>query len=349
MSKSFTRDMGKRSADCPSELLLTRFVTGELDSARQSTLHQHVNQCASCAPRLWALQQAQAEFRKRFSTPSLVADLQARLARADASVLTLELKGMEAQPEDQPSETAGIESNSSQALAHEPSPASSLHRLDRPGNTRFSPREGLLTRLRRQISDTLEPIFASLTPGSRGFALAALLLLSVVSMRLAPLLFTQGHQRDLTSEYVGEKSAQRAPGPMEVFMLRNGKTTAAASGDSFFAGDRLQFLVRPGSYPWLFLVSVDASGRLSAYVPDSETESMRLSADGEQMLPHAIELDQYRGKERIFAVFSEVPVTFEQLQASVKSLPPTRPLALESLERLPVAGTAQASFLVVKP
>lgn len=153
--------------------------------------------------------------------------------------------------------------------------------------------------------------------------------------------------------YLGEKSALRAPGALEVYVLRSGDVRPAQEGESFQAGDRLQFLVRPGSYRFLHLVSLDSTGHLSAFFPEEGQESMPLGADGEQLLPEAIELDGFQGTERIFALFTEAPIPWRRVreasELAVHSAGGPARLDLLRLKELPLADAAQVSFLMVKP
>lgn len=315
---------------CPSELRLSRFLSRELDSAGLEQLHQHLNGCAECAQRVWTLQQAQASFKARFKTDSLVQDLQRRLAHADREAILSELNAQPT-PESEPLESdAGLQDVSPRPKTVPPGVLESLWQV--LVSTVKSGLEGLVALLRGpQLS--------------RGLALGVLLLISLVGIRQGLRVL------DATGEppYRGEKSGIRAPGPLEVYVLRRGDVLPARSGDAFYAGDRLQFMVRPGSYRHLFLVSLDADGQLHPFVPDDDGSSLTLNGDGEQLLPHAIQLDDYRGLERIFAVYSDQPFTFERLEQAVSHLPSQRPLPLATLEQLPLAGMAQVSFLMVKP
>lgn len=181
------------------------------------------------------------------------------------------------------------------------------------------------------------------------------------ALAMALLAVMLPHRIPPTQEYLGEKSALRVPGPLEVYVLRNGVVQPAQEGQSFKAGDRLQFLVKPGSYRYLQLVSLDSSGHLTAFFPAEGQESMALSVDGEQLLPESIELDGFQGLERIFAVFTEAPIPWSVVQSAADRAVLAGPAAGKSLggrveavdlrvvQQLPISGAAQVSFLMVKP
>jgi len=163
---------------------------------------------------------------------------------------------------------------------------------------------------------------------------------------LAPYFLDQGGDLD----GVRVKAPSVGPGPLEVVLLRDGRISEAVSGDVFHPGDRLQFRVTPGSWRYLHLVSLDDQGRLTPFYPADGAPSLLLRGDAEQLLPDAIELDDFVGEERIFAIFSAEPLPFEEIERAAGALVAREglPLDLERLLELPVDGTAQTSFLMIK-
>ncbi len=140
------------------------------------------------------------------------------------------------------------------------------------------------------------------------------------------------------------------PGPLEVVLLRDGRIVQAVSGDLFHQGDRLQFRIAPGTWRFLHLVSLDDQGRLTPFYPDDGSASLELRLDAEQLLPGAIELDDFVGQERIFAVFSQEPLDYSVVEEAARRLGAgmSLPLDLARIEELPIDGTAQVSFLMIK-
>ncbi len=149
---------------------------------------------------------------------------------------------------------------------------------------------------------------------------------------------------------VRTKASEQAPGPLDVILLRDGRISQPRSGDVFHAGDRLQFRVTPGGWRYLHLVSLDDQGRLTPFFPDDGSPSMKLLPDAEQLLPDAVMLDDFVGQERIFAVFTRTPLDYAALEEAVRTLVEnaTLPLDLEHITALPIDGTAQVSFLMIK-
>ena len=106
----------------------------------------------------------------------------------------------------------------------------------------------------------------------------------------------------------------------------------------------------PPSHTALQLVSVDATGRLSPFYPADGAESMLLARDARLLLPDSIQLDDYVGLERVYAVYSAEPLDRAGMEAAVARLVRRfgLPLPLDRLDTLPIEQTAQASFLLVK-
>ena len=146
------------------------------------------------------------------------------------------------------------------------------------------------------------------------------------------------------------KAPAIGPGPLEVILLRGGRISPAESGDVFHAGDRLQFRVTPGTWHYLHLVSLDDQGKLTPFFPDDGSPSLALRPDPGQLLPGAVVLDDFVGLERIFAVFSPEPLDYGEVEEAARRLVDRSsvPLDLAHITQLPIEGTAQVSFLMVK-
>ena len=76
----------------------------------------------------------------------------------------------------------------------------------------------------------------------------------------------------------------------------------------FYPGERIQFSYSCGKERYLILASIDETGRVSVYYPNSGDQSMLLEPGNDMPLPHSIRLDDYIGVERYVAVFSGRPL-----------------------------------------
>lgn len=123
----------------------------------------------------------------------------------------------------------------------------------------------------------------------------------------------------------------------------------AQDGARLTAGDAIQFRYDAGGHPHLFVVSVDARGVVSPLYPDRAGASLAVQPEGTHVLEGSVILDDAVGPERIFAIFSDRPRRFEELEAAAR-----RALddgaALDGLSRLPVQGddVEQVSVLLHK-
>src|SRR5262249_5724233 len=97
---------------------------------------------------------------------------------------------------------------------------------------------------------------------------------------------------------------------------------ALEPGDRVLPGDRLRFIPRlpAGSRARYALVgSVDGAGRFSQFYPAEPAESSVPLPPTGQPLPGSILLDRAEGPERIFAIYSEKPLSIQRVRRSVQA------------------------------
>ncbi|WP_163997448.1 DUF4384 domain-containing protein [Pyxidicoccus caerfyrddinensis] len=140
-------------------------------------------------------------------------------------------------------------------------------------------------------------------------------------------------------------------GPLlRVFARQGERVEEAHEGAVLSPGDALRFVVEPAGLPYLLVVSLDGSGGVSVYFPYGGVRSERLSqAAGPVELPGSIVLDAAPGPERVFALFSRVPLERTDVEEVLRALAARGPRALRETRRLPVPADGQASFLLEKP
>lgn len=89
-------------------------------------------------------------------------------------------------------------------------------------------------------------------------------------------------------------------------------------GMVFYPGERIQFTYSCGKERYFILASLDEAGKLSVFYPTTGDSSLLLEPGSDLPLPHSIRLDDYIGRERYFAVFSEEPLSVETVTAEIQ-------------------------------
>lgn len=112
--------------------------------------------------------------------------------------------------------------------------------------------------------------------------------------------------------YIGIKGGTR----LDVVALRGDRQMPVGNDTSLAPGDRIRFLVDPAGAPYVMVASLDGQGQVSLYYPYDGDRSAPVPA-GTQELPGSIELDSVGGKERIYALFSDVPLNAGDVRAAL--------------------------------
>lgn len=94
------------------------------------------------------------------------------------------------------------------------------------------------------------------------------------------------------------------------------------AGSVLRPGDKIRFVVNPGSAKFVLIGSRDGSGAFTIYHPFGGDKSTAIER-GSHELPGAVELDTVAGTERLVAVFSNVPVDARALKQAVETNPTT--------------------------
>lgn len=138
-----------------------------------------------------------------------------------------------------------------------------------------------------------------------GLAAAAVLLVV-----LAPPAVDEG--------YVGVKGPL---GRFEVVASRGPDQFAVKSGTVLRPGDRIRFVVEPGDARYVLIASKDGAGQVTIYYPYAGAASAAVG-EGRQELPGSIELDEALGRERVVAVFSDVPIRSDEVRRALEASAP---------------------------
>jgi hypothetical protein len=144
--------------------------------------------------------------------------------------------------------------------------------------------------------------------------------------------------------YLGPKGSGLT---LSVFVRLPGGARPAADGEVVPADAALRFEVRAVRPCHLWLASLDGTGQVSRLHPASGAP---VPVDGDALLPGGALLDGRGGPERIFAVCSQAPLAFEEIERAVTSASPPGEQAVRGLHALPglPRDTLQATVLLEK-
>jgi hypothetical protein len=116
-----------------------------------------------------------------------------------------------------------------------------------------------------------------------------------------------------------ERRGNRTKGSvaLEMFVNAPNGPRLASNGERLKEGDQIQFRYRAAGKRYVFVVSVAGQGALEPLYPDTPAKSIPISPDGMHVLEGSVILDEVRGPERIFAFFSDRPLSFEEVKAAL--------------------------------
>jgi hypothetical protein len=129
------------------------------------------------------------------------------------------------------------------------------------------------------------------------------------------------HQNRTPEAVDDEPAVSTKGGPaLHVFVRRGTRVFAAHPRDTLAPGDAVRFVVEPAGHRYLLVTSIDGAGNVSVYHPFQGRQSAPLATDPRVELPGSIVLDRAPGPERIFALFSDVPLSSATVTAQLKQL-----------------------------
>ncbi len=136
----------------------------------------------------------------------------------------------------------------------------------------------------------------------------------------------------------------KGAGALSVFALRGERVFAVEDGARLRPGDRIRFAVQGAGAAFVLVASIDGRHQVSVYQPST---ALGPDAGAVQALPESIHLDDALGPERIFAFFSDRPVSEAEVSRGLAALGAAGPEAVRRARRLPLPF-AQASILIEK-
>jgi hypothetical protein len=166
-------------------------------------------------------------------------------------------------------------------------------------------------------------------------AVAIVLLVALIPLGRALLVDEPTHNRT-------KGSAQ-----LEMFVKDEAGVRKGNDGMILRSGDQIQFRYRAVGRRYLFVVSVDSRGVISPLYPDTRSASIEVRPDGLHTLEGSVILDDAVGPERIFAVFSDEPVSYGKIEEAVAKKRERDPRRLQRLD-LQEEDVDQATILFIK-
>lgn len=101
-------------------------------------------------------------------------------------------------------------------------------------------------------------------------------------------------------------------------VLRHREFQPVGQGQELHANDVLRFYYDSSNYDYLYLFSIDAGGRIHTFYPQEKGYSVPIVRGHRIPLPEGIQLDEYVGNERFFALFSENPLGYWEIEVAVR-------------------------------
>jgi hypothetical protein len=106
---------------------------------------------------------------------------------------------------------------------------------------------------------------------------------------------------------------------VETYVKRGAKVRLAVDGQDFLEGDRLRFAYTSGHAGYLLVFGVEDQGKIFPYYHDAALEGMYVEAGARILLPGSVELDNHRGWERIYAIFSDRQLPDDVVRRAVEA------------------------------
>jgi hypothetical protein len=177
---------------------------------------------------------------------------------------------------------------------------------------------------------------------------ATAMVLLVVALRVAPQSPTENPK--ISAATTGSAGGVRSKGTLivEAFCKRGDRVFPVKDGDDFLAGDRLRFAYTKDQPGVLLVFGVDDAGRIFPYYRDDALVGVNAPPGGAVMLPESVELDDHRGWERVFSLWTPAPLGEDTIRAAVAEAMAAVGGDIRQTSHLSVAAE-QVTFLLRRP
>lgn len=105
---------------------------------------------------------------------------------------------------------------------------------------------------------------------------------------------------------------------IDLYLMRQQQVRPATPADRFQPGDRIQFVYSAPRQRFVFLVSLDDTGRVTNFNHRAATRSVPIEPGIGRVLEGSIILDETPHAERIFALFSEQPLEWSEVERAAR-------------------------------
>ena len=183
----------------------------------------------------------------------------------------------------------------------------------------------------------------SVAIGATGLAAVAASLLFVTPSRL-PQTRSKGGVEARPATVTPSTDRFRSP-TLEMFVKDAAGIRPGTDGMRLSAGDWVQFRYKADGHTHLLVVSIDDDGVIAPLYPDRPGTSVAILPDGWHVLAGSIILDDAVGPERIFALFSDRPLAYAELETAFRAV--DDPVTQTRID-VPLDFVDQVSFLIYK-
>jgi hypothetical protein len=114
-----------------------------------------------------------------------------------------------------------------------------------------------------------------------------------------------------------DRSVNRIKGEnvgLQVYLNTEEEPQLITKGSELRDGDQIQFRYQARGYPFLMIVSVDGRQNITSLYPSVPGPSISVAPEGSHILAGSIILDDAIGFERIFAIYSESPLDYYDVE-----------------------------------
>jgi hypothetical protein len=164
----------------------------------------------------------------------------------------------------------------------------------------------------------------------------------------ATLLLIVGLQRDPLPDG-GQPGIIAKGGPGLLVAVRRGERLfPMRPGEPIRAGDQIRLVLEHVSYPFVLVASVDGRGASNIYVPYEGSRSLPVPLSDRIEVPGSLVLDDSPGPERLFALFSRVPLDAAAVRSALAAVGARGAPGIRSTTALNVGANAQTTVLLEK-
>ena len=156
------------------------------------------------------------------------------------------------------------------------------------------------------------------------------------------------HRPVTRSEGVQGDLLEKGGPSLTVYARRQGRLSVVTDGARLDPGDALRFTADPGASEYLLIASVDAALHVTIYVPHDQARSAPVKAHQRFEDGSSFVLDDTRGPERIFALFSTRPLEAAAVTRALSEIGGRGTDEIRRRSRLPVDAESQVSLLIEK-